>query len=91
MIVSMVNGSILTNKTFNVKLYQSKEFYKAELQPTNKDFKRFIAEIHIFFDKKDFMVSKIKMLEASEDYTIITFNNRQINTDVKISDLSIKN
>ena len=91
MIVSMVNGSILTNKTFNVKLYQSKLFYKAELQPTNKDFKRFIAEIHIFFDKKDFMVSKIKMLEASEDYTIITFNNRQINTDVKISDLSIKN
>jgi len=89
MIVSMVNGSILTNKTFNVKLYHSKQFYKAELQPTNKDFKRFITEIHIFFDKKDFMVSKIKMLEASGDYTIIKFNNRQINTGIKISDLSI--
>lgn len=91
MIVSMVNGAILTNKAFEVKLFSSSTFYKAELNPTNKDFKRFISEIHIFFDKTDFMVSKIKMLETSGDHTLIKFNNRQINLTLNISDLSIKN
>lgn len=90
MIVSMVNGSILTNSTFNVDLYQDPLFYKAILEPLNKDFKRFVSEIHVFFDKKDFMVSKIKMMEASGDFTVIKFNNRQINTGIKKIDLSIK-
>ena len=89
MIVSMVNGTILTNKMFEVNLFQSTSLYRAELKPTNKEFKRFISEMHIYFDKKDMMVSKIKMFETSNDYTIIKFSNREINSGIEILDLRI--
>ena len=87
MIISMLNGSILTNESFHVDLFQNSLFYKAVLIPSNKDFKRFISEIHIYFNKSDFMVSKIRMVEASGDYTIISFQNRVLNSKLSISEL----
>jgi len=91
MIISMMNGSILSNDNFEVQLFESKGFYKAELKPLDRDFKRFIAEIHIYFDKKDFMVSKLIMLEASGDFTLIKFQNRLINTKLALSELEFDN
>lgn len=90
MLISMVNGSILTNEMFEVLLLESKSFYKAELKPKNNEFKRFVTEIHITFDKQDMMVSKIKMKEASEDYTIIKFINKEVNSNLQVLDLRTK-
>ena len=91
MIVSMVNGSILTSKSFDVKLFEGKTQYKAILIPRQKDFKRFIAEIHIFFEKSDLMVSKIRMNEASGDYTLIKFTNRKKNSNIADSEFLFNN
>ncbi|RUA30978.1 MAG: hypothetical protein DSY76_01885 [Bacteroidetes bacterium] len=88
MIVSMVNGSILTSEQFGVELFESSKQYKAVLNPKNKDFKRFISEIHIFFEKSDLMVSKIRMVEASGDFTLISFSNRKKNTSIADSEFS---
>jgi len=88
MIVSMVNGSILTSEQFGVELFESSKQYKAVLNPKNKDFKRFISEIHIFFEKSDMMVSKIRMVEASGDFTLISFSNRKKNTSIADSEFS---
>jgi len=88
MIVSMVNGSILTSEQFGVELFESSKQYKAILIPKNKDFKRFISEIHIFFEKSDMMVSKIRMVEASGDFTLISFSNRKKNTSIADSEFS---
>jgi len=91
MIVSMVNGSILTSASFGVRLFENTKQYKAVLVPKQKDFKRFISEIHIFFEKSDLMVSKIRMLEASGDYTLISFNSRVKNSPVSDSEFRFNN
>ncbi|MCK5857167.1 MAG: outer membrane lipoprotein carrier protein LolA [Bacteroidales bacterium] len=91
MIVSMVNGSILTSKSFDVQLFESNKQYKAVLNPRQKDFKRFISEIHIFFEKSDLMVSRIRMLEASGDFTLISFENRTKNESIADSEFGFKN
>ncbi len=88
MIVSMVNGSILTSEQFGVELFESQKQYKAVLIPNNKDFKRFISKIHIFFEKSDMMVSQIRMVEASGDFTLISFSNRKKNTTIANSEFS---
>jgi len=88
MIVSMVNGSILTSEQFGVELFENQKQYKAILTPNNKDFKRFISKIHIFFEKSDMMVSKIRMVEASGDFTLISFSNRKKNTSIADSEFS---
>lgn len=90
MLISMVNGTILTNDMFEVVLYESDNFYRAELKPQNKEFKRFVLEIHITLEKEDMMVSKIKMIEASDDFTVIKFNNKEINSGLELFDVTIK-
>ena len=91
MIVSMVNGSILTSESFGVRLFENKKQYKAVLIPKQKDFKRFISEIHIFFEESDLMVSKIRMVEASGDYTLISFIEREKNSPVSDSEFRFNN
>jgi len=90
-IVGMVDGSILKNQLFESTIYQNNSFYLAELTPTNSDFKRFISKIYIHFEKTNVMVSTIKLIESSDDFTHIEFNNQEINPAISKPDFQFKN
>ncbi len=78
-IISCVSGSALSNNDFNVKLLENAGQVKLEMSPVSKGLKEFFSNINVYFDKKDYTVTRIEMNEQSGDNTIINFSNKQIN------------
>ncbi|MBX2921388.1 MAG: outer membrane lipoprotein carrier protein LolA [Chitinophagaceae bacterium] len=79
-IVDCVNGNALDSRDFTAKIFEGANAFLAELTPVNKQMKSMFRNINIYIDKKEFAVSKIEMHEPSEDNTVITFRNRELNT-----------
>lgn len=81
-IVDCVQGSILGNPDFKVKVFENKSNYLVELSPLSKGIKDFFKSINISVDKKDNSVSTIDMQEPSGDNTTIRFINKEINVNL---------
>lgn len=81
-VIDCVQGSILSNPDFKVKVFENKGSYLVELAPLSKGIKDFFKSINISVDKKDNSVSNIDMQEPSGDNTTIHFINKEINANL---------
>lgn len=79
MMTNVLRGKILENKDYDKEYYENDDFYYIKLYPTQTEVKKLLKEIHIHFSKKDFTVTKINMIEAGGDYTLISFSDIQLN------------
>lgn len=79
-LVGCINGDIL-NKTneYQIDYMENALQYYVKLVPNDKKMKEMISEIHIYFNKKDYAVDKLKMVEPGGDYTNIEFVNKKLN------------
>jgi len=83
MMIGSIQGSLFTdNERFNVKYLENSTQYLLELDPKLQEMKSMIKLIKIYIDKSDISVSKIKMIESSDDYTSIKFINRKMNQPI---------
>ena len=80
--VDCVKGEALQSKDFTVKVFENDISYLAELTPTDKNMKKLFKNINMIIEKKAFGVTKIEMHEPSGDNTIISFINRELNTNL---------
>lgn len=83
--IGSINGDIASNEDFETSIYESENQYRLNLKPINKTLQDVMSEIIIWFDKSDMSVSKIKMLEASDDYSVITLANKKLNEAISSS------
>jgi len=90
LMVGMLQGKILENDNFDLILFENTKQILAKLKPKTNELKEFLSDIHLYFDKKDYTVSKIKMLENSGDYTLIEFYNKKINVDIPKSKFLVR-
>jgi outer membrane lipoprotein-sorting protein len=90
MIVNSVQGDVLNSKDYAIKYYQNDTYYLVDLTPLNKNMKGFLKSISLYFDKKDFTVSKLTMTEPSGDYTNIAFTNKKVNAEISDEKFHIK-
>jgi outer membrane lipoprotein-sorting protein len=82
LIISLVRGQVLQEERFEFQARQNPEFYLLSLVPKDPQMREVIANMEIYFDKTDLMVSKIIMKESEEDYTLISFTDRRINGEI---------
>lgn len=88
--IDCVQGTALENKNFTSIVYENDKQYLLELSPKIKAFKDFFKKIDIYVDKKDYTVNNFDMIDASGDNTVITFINKQFNTNVTDADFTVK-
>ncbi len=75
-----LQGNVLNNSDrFKHQVLENEEYYLIKLNPTDKKMKAYLEEIELYFDKSDFVVSKIIMHELSKDYTELIFTDKKIN------------
>jgi outer membrane lipoprotein carrier protein len=79
LMLSAVNGNVFGNKDYSVKSYENESFYLLILKPNSSALSEMIKEIHLYFEKKRSVVTKIKLVESGSDYSIITFSNLKLN------------
>ncbi len=78
-----IQGNIFNdNERFTVEYFENNQQYLLKLVPKMPKMKSMLQSIHIFIDKSDLSVARIKMTESSDDYTSITFINRKLNTTI---------
>jgi len=82
-LVGCINGDIL-NKTGNYKIEfkENNEQFYVILVPNDPKMKQMLNEIHIYFDKKNYSVVQLKMVEQDGDFTNIEFFNKKINGNI---------
>ena len=81
-LITCINGNIFQSKKFSFRFLETEKNNVAELTPGSSAMKNFIQKIILYFDKADFTVSKVEMLEPSGNSTVITFKNKKLNLDI---------
>ena len=77
----IITTTIKTND-FKIEFKENNNQYYVSLVPVATKMKQMINEIHIYFDKKDFSVTRLKMDEQGDDNTIIDFSNKKMNGNI---------
>ena len=85
-----IQGNLFNDsERFTVEYFENDKQYLMLLIPKMEEMKSMLQSIHIYIDKSDLSVAKIKMTESSDDYTSITFINRKLNTPIENDKLDI--
>lgn len=90
LIINSVQGNVLDEERFKIEYLEDKELYLTKLSPRDAQMAKFLKGIDIYFDKKDFSVSKIKLVEPEDDYTLISFHNKKMNEPISDERFAIK-
>ena len=80
--LSCVQGTIFKSNKFKTSYFENEKAYKLELIPLSKNMKETFKKINLYFDKNVTSVSKMEMVETSEDVTTLDFTNKKINAPV---------
>jgi outer membrane lipoprotein-sorting protein len=80
LVISSINGDILENtKKFKTEFQENSNTVAVNLTPTQKSMQNFISKIKLYFNKTNYLVSKIEIYEGGDDMTIIQFDNVKVN------------
>lgn len=80
--VDAVQGTILNNKNFTTKVFESEGRYLLEMTPVDKALKNFFSTVLVYVDRHDYSVAGIEMRESSGDSTNIQFTQKQLNVPI---------
>lgn len=89
MIVNSVQGNVLDESMYSFEFKENSNAYYVILTPIDEEMAEFMSAIHLYFDKEDHTVNKVKMLEQGGDYTTIVFLNKKINPTLEDSLFSV--
>ena len=89
LIVNSIKGDMFDDTQFDLDYFKYDNAYLVKFVPKDKRIKKFIATFELKFSKSDAQVDEVKLIEPNDDYTLITFHNRKLNTEV--SDTEFKN
>lgn len=82
LIIGSVSGNMFDDKEFEISYFKNKQYYIAKLNPKTAAIKKMIKQIDLYFPLKENTVSEVKLIEASGDYTKITFKNKTLNAKI---------
>ena len=90
LMLSMLSGEILNNPHFDTEIKENSEQILAVLTPRKKELKQMMQSIEMYFNKNTYVITEIKIPEASGDYTRIVFKNRQNNIPLSESEFILQ-
>jgi outer membrane lipoprotein carrier protein len=82
LIAGSLSGKLFDDKEFTINYFKSGNNILVKLIPNSKTLQKYISEVYLYFPQKDATVSKVKLIEPSGDYTLITFLNKELNVQI---------
>lgn len=81
LIIGSVNGDMFDDKEFLISYFKNKNQNIAKFIPKDATLKKYIKQIELTFDNAA-MVTEVKLVESSADYTRIIFKNKVLNAKI---------
>jgi len=82
LIAKSVNGDMLDDTQFSMSFFKDKDVFVAKLSPKDTTLKEMFKQIVLSFGSKTYLVSSVKLIEPSGDYTLINFQNTSVNKPI---------
>lgn len=82
LIINSVQGDILNMPEMSTFFYENSESFFVQLWPKQEELKKYIKTIELYISKEDYTVTDFKVIELSDDYTLIKFVNKKINEEI---------
>lgn len=82
LIAGSVSGKLFDDKAFDIEYFKVDKHVLVKLKPKDKTLEKYMSEVRLFFPEKEATVSKVKLIEPSGDYTLITFINKELNVSL---------
>ena len=77
-----IKGDMFSDAEFSYSFYKRGGDVVVKLITKEKTIMKYIKSIELTFPKEEVMVSEVKLIEPSGDYTLISFKNRKINVPI---------
>ncbi|MBM3404412.1 MAG: outer membrane lipoprotein carrier protein LolA [Bacteroidetes bacterium] len=82
-LIGCLKGTLFSNdKEYKSEFYENPKNYLVILQPKSKQLGSYISRIKLYFDRQDLTVSKVEIIEPSNDQTKLVFVNKKINQPI---------
>lgn len=81
-LMSTVDGSLMNSGKFEYSVSENDQAYLVKLTPKGQEMKEILSNINLYFSKSDLTVFKVKMIETEQDYTIISFTEKNLNKEI---------
>jgi outer membrane lipoprotein-sorting protein len=85
-----IQGTVLNNPEYKINVFENNQSFLIELTPSAKALREFFKNINIFVSRKDYSVVKLELHEQSGDKTVISYLNREMNTNLPDALFTIK-
>lgn len=82
LIVNSIKGDMFDESQFDLEYFKFDDAFLVKFIPKDKRLKKFIAAFELKFSKTNAEVNEVKLTEPNDDYTLINFQNRQVNISV---------
>ncbi len=82
LIVKSVRGDMFDEEKFEISYFENSESYIVHFKSLDKALKKLISEFVLSFDKENLNVIQVKMIESSNDFTLLKFLNQKTNRTV---------
>jgi outer membrane lipoprotein-sorting protein len=82
LMVGSVTGNIFESADYTIKVYENNTQYLFSLLPGAKFMEGVITKIEMLLDKNSGIVTSIKMIEAEDNFSEISFKNIKINEPI---------
>jgi len=82
LLINSIKGDMFHDEDFEISYFKVEDEFQVHFIPKEKRMRRFIASFQLSFSEKDYQVIQLKLIEPSDDFTLITFKNKRINVPV---------
>lgn len=82
LIINSIQGEILNMPEMSTSFYENSDSFFVQLWPKQEELKKYIKTIELNISKEDYTVTDFKVIELSDDYTLIKFVNKKINEEI---------
>jgi len=82
LIIKSVTGDMFDENMFEISYFYNESKYIVKFKPLDNSLRNFINQFVLFFDKDSLRVVALKMIESTDDYTLISFLNQKFNESI---------
>jgi outer membrane lipoprotein carrier protein len=82
LMISAVSGNIFNNPDYKIEAYESNQYFKVVLKPLSSTISQMIEQMELYFNKENYSVNRIKMIEPSSDYSEFRFIHQKFNEPI---------
>ncbi len=74
-----VGGGTYQGNEFSPSYYQSSSYYILKLEPIGKELKKAMKQIVLYYDKVNYQIAELQLIEPSDGYTRFVLRNQKLN------------